>query len=309
MSFKLQQDVILKPLTNYQIGGMAKYFCQPANNEELIQALEFVSSKSLPHFVLGSGTNILVSDQEFNGLIIKMENKKFSVEGARIIAEAGVLMNDLLNAAAQNSLAGLEWAGGLPGTVGGAIRGNVGCFGSEIKDRIIKVTSVNQNGKIIERDNAACQFNYRDSIFKNNQEIILSIELQLEKGDPKEILKIKDEKIRYRQKRHPLDFPNVGSIFKNCPLELVPEDIQKIFSEKIKNDPFPLIPTAVFLAEEGLKGKQIGGAKVSEKHPNFIINFDNAKAEEVVILISLIKDRIKNSFGVLLEEEVQFVGF
>lgn len=306
---EIYQDIILKDLTNFKIGGLARYFCEPAKIEEVTRALEFAYKKSLPFFILGSGTNILVSDKGFDGLVIKMANQKFDVLDTKIISGAGVLVSDLIEAAAENNLSGLEWAGGLPGTVGGAIRGNAGCFGSEIKDRVVRVISLNPEGKIIERGNRDCQFNYRDSLFKHNQEIILSVELQLEKGDPIEISKIKDEKIKYREEKHPLNFPNVGSIFKNCPLELVPQNIQNRFSEKIKYDPFPILPTAVLLAEEGLKGKKIGGAKVSEKHPNFIVNFDKARAEDVVILISLIRDRIKNSFGALLEEEVQLVGF
>lgn len=309
MTLKIQSGIILNKLTNFQIGGVAEYFCQPIKNEEVVEALEFANKKSLSYFILGSGTNILVSDRGFDGLVIKMSNQKSEIEGTRIIAEAGVLVSDLINAAIRNGLTGLEWAGGLPGTIGGAVRGNAGCFGSEIKDRVVKITSVNKNGKIIERDNKACQFNYRDSVFKHSEEIILSVELGLEEGNSADIIKARDAKINYRKTRHPIDFPNIGSIFKNCPLGLVSKDIQEKFSEKIKQDPFPIIPTAVLLDAAGLKGKEIGGAKVSEKHPNFIINFNNAKAKDVLILISLIKDRIKNQFNILLEEEVQLVGF
>lgn len=309
MTLKIQSGIILNKLTNFQIGGRARYFCQLNKNEEIIEALEFADKKSLPYFILGGGTNILVSDSGFDGLVIKMSNQKSEIEGIRIIAEAGVLVSDLINQALKYGLTGLEWAGGLPGTIGGAVRGNAGCFGAEIKDKVIKVTSINKNGKIIERDNAACQFNYRDSIFKHNDEIILSVELELEEGNSADIMRVRDEKINYRKTRHPIDFPNIGSIFKNCSIKLAPNDLQEKFKDKIKHDPFPVIPTAALIDEAGLKNKKIGGAKVSEKHPNFIINFNQAKAEDVLILMSLIKDRIKNQFNVLLDEEVQLVGF
>jgi UDP-N-acetylmuramate dehydrogenase len=204
-------------------------------------------------------------------------------------------------------LSGLEWAGGLPGTLGGAIRGNAGCFKGEIKDVISAVESFDtETGKMITRNNADCGFAYRTSVFKQGggKEIILSAVLALKPGDALEIAKAIQEKIDYRVRRHPMDSPSIGSIFKNVDLKKVPEEMRARFASVVKQDPFPVIPTAHLISEAGLKGVSFGGAMVSPKHPNFIVNVLEAKASDVKNLIELVKSEVKNKFGIELEEEV-----
>ncbi len=233
-------------------------------------------------------------------------------------------MAKLLNYATSKSLSGLEWAGGLPGTLGGAIRGNAGCFGGEIKDAVVSVRSFNiKSEKIVERMARACKFGYRDSVFKNIAardgagmagEIILSVTLAMAKGDKKAIMRAIREKIEYRKKNHPLEYPNIGSIFKNVPVPTRASKMTKWCSLtfrgaqfSVKTDPFPVISAAKLISEIGLRGVSFGGAMISAKHPNFIVNVWNAGAGDVKNLIALAKAEVKRKFGVALEEEVQVV--
>ncbi len=309
---KFERDKSLKQFSNYQIGGPADYFCAPQTIRELEEALRAWGDKG-KIFILGGGTNLLISDEGFRGLVLKPELRGVLREGNNVRVGAGMLMNDLLAATIEAGLSGLEWAGGLPGTVGGAVRGNAGAFGGETKDRLMDVgsltTDVGSLQKIM-RTNAECRFGYRGSIFKERDgaEIVTEAVFELVPGDPQKIAAAIEEKREYRRTRHPIEHPNIGSIFKNVDLKDVPESVQKQFVAVIKKDPFPVIPTACFLAEAGLKGITYGGAIISPKHPNFIVNMGGAKAEDVKALIALIKKTIHEKFGVVLEEEVIYVG-
>jgi len=301
----LKQNIILAKYTTYKIGGPADYFVSVKNYEELKKALQFAEDNSLPIFILAGGSNVLFSDNGFRGLVIKIDNKELNVNGNEITAGAGVLMNDLVSQSIENSLAGLEWAGGLPGTVGGAIRGNAGCFGGEIKDIVKEVAVLTYEGEIKLYKGEDCRFNYRDSIFKRNNEIIISAVFKLWPGNKENLKAIVFDHIKYRQARYRL--PSCGSVFKNCPLEKVPQQVQEKFKEKIKNDPFPILPVGALIDACGLIGKTIGGARVTEEHANIIHNFNNAKAADVLDLINLVKEKVKQKFDINLEEEVQLI--
>ena len=301
----LKQNIILAKYTTYKIGGPADYFVSVKNYEELKKALQFAEDNSLPIFILAGGSNVLFSDNGFRGLVIKIDNKELNVNGNEITAGAGVLMNDLVSQSIENSLAGLEWAGGLPGTVGGAIRGNAGCFGGEIKDIVKEIAALTYGGEIKLYKGEDCRFNYRDSIFKRNNEIIISAVFKLWPGNKENLKAIVFDHIKYRQARYRL--PSCGSVFKNCPLEKVPQQVQEKFKEKIKNDPFPILPVGALIDACGLIGKTIGGARVTEEHANIIHNFNNAKAADVLDLINLVKEKVKQKFDINLEEEVQLI--
>lgn len=332
----IQKGTPLKDFSNYKIGGRAKYFLEVNNLPELKEGLVRWKkiSKTLPTlpagrqvFVLGGGTNVLVSDKGFGGLVIhnkiknierqgvRESNLPVGRQGVRVRVGSGLLMEDLLNFCVQNCLSGLEWGGGLPGTVGGAIRGNAGAFKGEIKDNIVEVTSLDiKTLKIKKRNLKDCKFEYRSSVFKSqsekeseNQEIIIETVLSLKKGNKKDIENKIKEKIKYRRQRHPLEFPNIGSIFKNILIEKVPQKLLEQLEGSIKNDPFPILPTAKLLALAGLKGKRVGGAMVSHKHPNFIVNFDNASSADIQKLIREIKKIIKDKYGITLEEEITYL--
>lgn len=309
----VKENIDLKNHSNYKIGGKARLFLIPKNAAEVKEAVAIAHKDKLPIFILGGGTNLLISDEGFAGAVIKPEIKTLEVEGNNIKVGAGVLMADLLNFAIEKGLSGLEWAGGLPGTVGGAIRGNAGAFAGEIKDVVKEVSSLDisdKEPKPVERGNSECKFGYRNSIFKinNGKEIILEAIIEMKKGDKKAIRQAVEEKIKYRKDRHPMEYPNIGSIFKNVDVKTVPEKIRPQIQHVIKNDPFPVVPTAYLISECGVKGVSWGGAMISPKHPNFIVNILDAKAEDVKTLIKLVKAAVKEKFEIELEEEVIYVN-
>ncbi len=306
-----KENVPLKSFSNFKIGGEARYFFKAKSVKELSGAIRKANEAGVPVFILGGGTNLLISDNGFNGLVVKPEIDFIRAEGTDIFAGAGVSMDKLLDFAAENNLSGLEWAGGLPGTLGGAIRGNAGCFGGEIKDLVSMVHSLDCGTyEILGRDNAECVFGYRNSIFKKGpKEIILEAVLSLVPGEKEKISALVNEKIEYRKARQPLNLPNIGSIFKNIPTDKFRKGLTEELKTHVKNDPLPLIPAAVLISQSGLKGKKVGGAQVSERHANFIVNTGGATAKDVLVLIDLIKEEVGAKFGVILEPEVEFVGF
>jgi UDP-N-acetylmuramate dehydrogenase len=305
-----QQNIPLSQYTSYKIGGPAKYFAEAENIAEIREALDFWKKEKCSLIILGGGNNVLFSDEGFPGLVLKISLKSLEINGDEIKAESGVEFSDMVDLAAKNSLTGLEWAGGLPGTIGGAVFGNAGAFKEETKDSVIEVKSIRLDdpNRIIVRDNQACAFGYRTSIFKQKKdEIIIEVVFELKPGNKEEIKKTMQEHIQYRIARQPLEYPSAGSVFKNIKLEDVPEKFLEEFKPVVKTDPFPVVPVAYLLSEAGLKGSRSGGAMISEKHPNFIINTGDAKRRDVLDLIALAKETIKNKFGIFLEEEIQII--
>lgn len=307
---KIEENIILAGFTNYKIGGPARYFFQAKSVQELKEAIRWAKLKKQKIFILGGGTNLLFSDDGFRGLVLKPDINFMEVKGKKIKAGAGIQMADLVKLTIKNKLSGLEWAGGLPGTLGGAIRGNAGAFRGEIKDNIEFVKSLNvKTLKISTYNYKNCEFNYRNSFFKKHdgKEIVLSATLKLKKGGLKQIKSAVQDKIDFRNTRHPLEYPNSGSVFKNVNIKRVPKEVLAQMNHIIKTDPVPVIPTAYLISEANLKGASRGGAMISPKHPNFIVNVNNAKAKDVLALIKLAKSTIKQKFGITIEEEVQIV--
>ncbi|GIW66089.1 MAG: UDP-N-acetylenolpyruvoylglucosamine reductase [Candidatus Parcubacteria bacterium] len=305
------ERVSLKKFTTFKIGGEAKFFTIVNNLKELEQIINFLENNKIKFFILGGGSNILFSDKGFDGLIIKPKFETFNfLENGEVIIGSSRLMPEIVYEACRLGYQGLEWAGGLPGELGGAIRGNAGCFGSEIKDIIKEVLSVNLLNKEIRIfKKEECQFSYRSSFFKFNKEwLIIEAKINLKTNNESNILlKIMNEKIEYRKNRHPVEFPNAGSIFKNIPIDSASPDLIEIAKKKnvIKGDK---IPTAFIIEYLGLKGKEIGGAKISEKHANYIINFNNASSQDVLDLIDLVKDEVQKKFNLKLIEEIEIVN-
>ncbi len=306
---EILENIPLSQFSSYKVGGRARYIIRAGNNEEIAEAIKFSRSRELPLFTLGLGTNILFSDSGFSGVVLRPEILNLKLLGDTLTAGSGLLMADLLSFTAKEGLSGLEWAGGLPGTLGGAIRGNAGAFGGEVKDNIFNVSSVRINDgeiKFIKRSNDECKFGYRNSIFKNEaiKEIIIEATFKLSRGNKEEIKTKILEKINYRKTRHPMEYPNAGSVFKNVAYESLSPEFQKVFKDRIKQDPFPVVPTAILLSECGLKGLRSGGAQISEKHPNFIVNLGNATEKDISNLLEIMKNKVKDKFGVTLEEEI-----
>ena len=284
------------------------HLATPRTEEELLATIQLLNDRKWPVFIIGSGTNLLVGDEGFSGLMIRPDFSFIEQNGNEIRVGAGVLMADLLAYALRENLGGMEWAGGLPGTVGGAVRGNAGCFGSETKDFILGVESINlQTGKKIVREKKDGEFEYRSSIFKtklDGKEIITAATLTLFPQERKISEAVANEHIQYRKDRQPLEYPNIGSIFKNVDARNFTEEKLKPFSAVIKKDPFLVIPTAYLISETGLKGTRSGGAEISGKHPNFIINTGQATAKDVKTLISLAQEKVKEKFSIQIEPEV-----
>jgi UDP-N-acetylmuramate dehydrogenase len=321
---KFKENVPLAKFTNYKIGGPARFFFEAKDEAELRWAIETATAKKLPIFILGGGTNLLIGDKGFKGLVLKPAIMGIERKGNTVTVGSGVLVSHLLIQLNEQMLSGFEWAGGLPGTVGGAVRGNAGCFGGETKDSVVFVSSFDMKKMgIIKRDAKACQFSYRTSIFKKKagREIILSVQLRFKKGNAEKIKKAVEEKIAFRKERHPLEYPSAGSVFKNIPVSEIYKKgsvaYRKALKEgsleyrgshfSVKTDPVPVIAAAKLISEAGLKGKRIGGAMISPKHTNFIVNIDNAKAVDVLRLIALVKKKVFAKFGVRMEEEIQIV--
>lgn len=307
-----RENLSLAQFSSYKIGGPARFFCAPKEMRALKADLEAWHERedrdSDRVFVLGGGTNLLIPEAGFNGLVLKPEFQDIERNGNSLRVGSGVLMSRLLEYAVREGLAGLEWAGGLPGTLGGAVRGNAGCFGGEIKDVVESVESMEvKTLKARVRDNASCRFGYRNSIFKENngEEIIVAATLALHPGESGAIERVAREKIAYRKERHPLEYPNIGSIFKNVKAESFSSAQLAEMGTIVKSDPFPVVPTAYLISQAGLKGVSYGGAMISPKHPNFIVNVLAARASDIEALIELAKGTVKREFGVALEEEVQ----
>ncbi|GIW67552.1 MAG: UDP-N-acetylenolpyruvoylglucosamine reductase [Candidatus Parcubacteria bacterium] len=304
---KIIKNKKLAPLTSFKIGDRADYFVEIHNLDEFLKFHSWQKKKNLPIFVLGGGTNLLIDS--FPGIVLKPEFKYiYKIDQGILKVGAGVSVSELLDYVIGLGYRGLEWAGGLPGTVGGAIEGGVGCFGGEFKNLVSEVLAVNLKtgeDRIFKKEE--CQFEYRGSFFRRNKDwLIVETTLIFETGhNEEELKKIAKEKIDYRKQKHPLEYPNAGSIFKNVPFDKAPKFIQDLALEKnkIKNDPFLIIPTAFLISELGLKGKRIGDAQISEKHSNFIINLGKATFADVYNLIYLAKKTLEDKF--LIEPEIE----
>ena len=305
----IKENISLAKHTTFKIGGPARYFCIAKNKKDLIEAIKWAKQKKVPFFVLGGGSNVLALDQGYKGLVIKIQNSKFKIHNSEIYAEAGAKLEDLVKLSAKVSLTGLEWAAGIPGTIGGAVYGNAQAFDIKMSD-IIKSVEVLDAGtlEIKSLNKKDCQFLEKKSIFKHNKNlIILSVNLELKKGDKKEIQKAVKEHLQIRKKRHP-GFPSAGSIFVNQELRIRNKELLKEFSELRKFNKAGVISSSYLIEKAGLKGIKKGGAKVSEKHAGFIVNTGKAKAKDVLDLIKIIKQKVKSKFGITLKEEIQIIN-
>ncbi len=296
--------------TNFRIGGPARYFVEVKSVEELQQVLLIAESNALATCILGGGSNMLVSDQGFDGIVIKIAMREIVIDKNRVQADSGAPMILLARKVGDAGLAGLEWAITLPGTVGGAVRGNAGCYGGETKDYLMEAV-VLSDGKVITRLNKELKFGYRESSIKHSSDIILSATFELPAGDQEMIKQTMESNLIKRKAAQPTDAGSAGCMFKNFDISSE-EELQQIKS-KLELSPEMIasrrISVGWLIDQLDLKGFQIGAAKVSEKHGNFLVNSGNATADEVVQLIAFIKTRARDTYGIILQEEVQYVGF
>lgn len=307
-----RQNEPLKNHTTFQIGGPAKWYLEAENPHDLIEVLKVLKSASVEYLLLGGGSNLLVSDKGYNGAVIRLKPRELAINGCEVVVDSGYSLAGLIMKTLDASLVGLEFEAGVPGTVGGAIKGNAGTYG-EAMDKVVKtVDFVNDDLQLQTFNNADCRYIYRYSIFKDHDSwIIVSSKLELQKGDIASARTLVDQRIEQRKKTQPYGYPSAGCIFKNL---IYSQEYVDKFShlgwevpEKFKA--FGKIPVSWLVEQMDLKGKTIGRAQISEKHANYIINLGGAKAEEVVQLISIIKQQARDKTGIQLQEEVRYLGF
>ncbi len=309
-NLEIKSNINLSTLTTFKIGGPAKYFCEVKNSKDLKEAISIAKELQKPYFILGNGSNLLVNDDGFDGLVIKIKNSEIKNNDLgdffEIIVDAGVLLSQLLAKTLEIGAQGLEWATGIPGAIGGSIYGNAGAYGQSIGEAIEKVVALDPNTlEIKEFQKEGCNFSYRRSVFKSNGFIILSAQLKLKKGDSETSRKIILNYIEQRKNKIP-NYPSAGCIFKNIPLEKASlKSLQKIPSEIIKGNK---IPVGYLIEQCNLKGKKIGDAQISPLHANFIVNLGKAAAKEVYQLIKLCKQNVLEKYDIKLEEEIQYLG-
>lgn len=288
----IPQERILKsePMskhTSFKIGGPADIFVKVNNLEELKYVLELSKTKNVPLTVIGNGSNVLVKDKGIRGITVKLNFDDIIVRDEVIQVEAGVLLSKLARTAYDNSLAGMEFASGIPGTIGGAIKMNAGAYGGEFKDIVLETIYLDENLELQIIKNKEHNFSYRNSLFNQNDKfVIISTKLKLHKDDKEKIKGRMDENSRKRKQKQPINYPNAGSIFKR------------------KNEFIP----AEIIDKCGLKGYNIGNAYVSEMHAGFIVNKGNATATEVLQLIDYIKKTVNEKQGINLELEIKILG-
>lgn len=297
---------------NIRAGGAAKWFVEARNTQDLVDAVNMAQDFSADYFVLGGGSNILVSDDGFQGLVIKAANRTLRIDGDRVYAEAGVISAAVARASADVGLRGFEWAISLPGTIGGAVRGNAGCFGGEMKDSI-ETVRVLRRGEIVTLSNADLHFGYRHSLLKEagNDDVVLDVVLKLEQGDRAEALAQIDANLQGRKTSQPLGASSAGCMFKNYEWM---DDTQ--IAQLQERFPIPQefldrhrIPAGWIIDKLGLKGTAVGDASVSLQHGNFLLNTGHATASDILALVTQLKKRVQHDVGVMLEEEVMHIGF
>jgi UDP-N-acetylmuramate dehydrogenase len=307
----VEENVPMSLYTTFKIGGPARYFFTAKSEGDLVKAIKAAKEANLPFFILGGGSNLLVADKGYAGLIIKNQTSKIEIQDSKIHAEAGLPLSKIVGLAAKNSLAGLEWAAGIPGTFGGAVYGNISAFGPRMAD-ITESVKVLDTKSFKAEDIAGkdCGFNNKESIFKKNKNlIILSAVLKLKEGDEKEIREQMKKYTDYRRDRHPINMPSAGCLFKNCEGKIEDKKLLQEYPELAAFKDKSMIPTSYLIDKAGLKGKIMGKAQISEKHANFIVNLGGASAEDVLGLAKLIKEKVYAKFRIKLEEEVQKIGF
>lgn len=282
----LQQP--LSQFTSFKVGGDAEYLVKPKDYHEVAEVIAFCSASSIPWRVLGRGTNVLVSDQGLEGVVISLTDNlsQITVAGAKIIAQAGASLPRASSVALVNKLSGLEFAAGIPGSVGGAVVMNAGAYGGEMKDVLRKVLAVNSQGELVTFAAHEMELAYRSSVFQHNGHVVLEAELELVPGDPLAIQEKMDDFNRRRREKQPLEAASAGSTFKRPEGHYAGQLIESC----------------------NLRGASLGGAAVSEKHCGFIINTGQATAQDIYDLIRKVQTEVERRHNVRLEPEVKIWG-
>ncbi len=318
ISADVKEQEFLASHTTYRIGGPADYFFAATTADDAVKALSAAKELNIPHFILGGGSNVLAADEGFRGLVIKMLNRGIKINGNTVDVESGTPTALVALQSTEAGLTGFEWGIGLPGTFGGAVRGNAGMHGDETGE-FIKTVRCIRNGEIEEITKEQCEFSYRQSIFKTNpSSIVLSAVLELHLAEHPNAGKQKLQEILAAKKdSQPVEYPTAGCIFKNWRPQS-PDDLGGLrrwldldLDDKVPVASNGTVPAGWIIDRAQMKGIKVGGVKISEKHANFFINDGDAKASDVIGLIAVVKTRIRNmtQSTVQLQEEIEYLGF
>ncbi len=283
------QNQSMKNYTTFKVGGEAELFLVPNTIEELSQTIKYLNIAQYPYYIMGNGSNILVSDSGYKGAIIKLKENFSAIEidadNCYVKAEAGATLAKIAKLVYDEGMTGFEFAAGIPGTLGGAVTMNAGAYGGEMKDIVMEVSVMDKAGNVDVKTAEEMKFAYRHSIVMDEELIVLSAIMELKPGNRNEIKELMDDLATRRRDKQPLEYPSAGSTFKR------PEGY---FAGKL-------------IMDAGLRGYRVGGAMVSEKHCGFVINAGNATASDVLQVISDVKAKVFEQFGVMLEEEVKIL--
>lgn len=286
-SDNLRLNESMRKHTTLKVGGTAKFMVTPVSIDTIVDAIDCCKRNKIRYYILGNGSNVLVRDEGIDGVVIKLASN-FSLVDVRkdiIEAQAGAYLGAVARIALENGLGGFEFASGIPGTLGGAIIMNAGAYGREMKDVVVESVVLNGDGEVMTLSKDQLQFGYRSSVLQDSDCVVLGTRLKLYSDDRKNIKQKMEELLRQRREKQPLNKPNAGSTFKR--------------------------PDGYFAAQlieqAGLKGYRIGGAKVSTKHAGFIVNEDDATADDILSLMDYIRDTVRQKFGVILEPEIKIM--
>lgn len=286
---EIKENEEMSKHTTYKVGGECSLFITPDSIDNLISLLKKLKELKVEYKIIGNGSNIIFSSKKYDGVIINLNKiNMLEINETKVYVEAGYSIIKLTNMCANNGLSGIEFASGIPGNVGGAIYMNAGAYKSDMSEIIEDVTFLDEDYNIKTLPKKDLDFSYRHSIFMDKNYIILSTNINLQKAKKEEIIELMNNRRQRRIESQPLEYPSAGSVFRN------PSDT--VFSGKLIED-------------LGLKGYSIGGAKISEKHANFIVNYNNATAEDIKALIDLIKEKVKEKYNIELKVEQEFVNF
>lgn len=310
---KVKVDEPMAKHTTFKIGGPAAFYVVVSDSDKLVQLLRFLDEQGIPHFYLGGGSNMLVNDTGYDGVVIKYTAKNIDIRGNRVVADAGCSTAEVARESVKANLTGFEWGVGVPGTIGGAVRGNAGAMGKEMKDDVLGV-DVYMDGEIAQLSNADCRFAYRHSRFKEHPAMILRVTLELEPSESKDGMKKALAALQYRNETQPKGVASTGCIFKNVDIELNENNRARLLEQFDTGEQViqqflrvGKISAGWLVEHVGLKGTKVGQAEISPVHGNFIVNLGGATAADVQSLIEQAKQKVYDTYGYELEEEIYIV--
>jgi UDP-N-acetylmuramate dehydrogenase len=311
---KCSENIPLSRLTRFAIGGPARILADASTEAALIAAMGLIREANHPHALIGGGSNLVADDRGFNGVVLRYTAKSIEIDGSVVggvvRVAAGAMLQDLVDATVAAGLEGLHTMTGIPGWVGGAVYGNAGAYGHSIHEFVesVRFVDCSAGGSFVrEIDNAGCEFHYRESVFKRQKDwIVLEATLRLPSGDPRALRTTADGILKVRNEKYPPTMHCAGSIFKNLILVELPESVRAQVPTRVIRE--GKVPSAYFLELAGAKGMVLGGVQVADYHANLIYNSGGGTAQQVRQLIDTLKRRVQDQSGLLLEEEVQYLG-